>query len=85
MTTLNTKQIFIPQTAPPNISVPFAKPESYEFRVAEFVDEHGKIVKVGLQVRTWDHDEYGVGNLKMDWLDVPRVVIDNTTGIIVLK
>lgn len=81
-TLLNTKQLSVPQTLPPNINVQFVKPESYEFRVAEFIDEHGKIVKVGLQVRTWEHDEYGSGQLKFDWKDVPRVVIDNATGLI---
>lgn len=86
MTTfLNTKQLSVPLSVPPNIGVQFVKPESYEFRVAEFVDKDGKITKVGLQVRTWEHDEYGSGNLKFDWKDVPRVVIDSTTGILVLK
>lgn len=84
-TVLNTKQISVPQTIQPNINVQFVKPESYEFRVAEFIDVDGKIIKVGLQVRTWEHDEYGTGNLKFDWSDVPRVVIDSTTGILVLK
>lgn len=81
---LNTKQLSVPLSVPPNINVPFAKPESYEFRVAEFVEEN-KIVKVGLQVRTWEHDEYGSGNLKFDWKDIPRVLIDNATGILILK
>jgi len=84
-TVLNTRQLSVPLSVPPNINVQFVKPESYEFRVAEFIDKDGKIVKVGLQVRTWEHDEYGSGQLKFDWKDVPRVVIDSTTGILVLK
>ena len=81
---LNTKQLSVPLSVPPNINVPVAKPESYEFRVAEFVEEN-KIVKVGLQVRTWEHDEYGSSSLKFDWKDVPRVLIDNATGILISK
>ena len=75
-TILNTKQLSVPQTLPPNINVQFVKPESYEFRVAEFVDKDGKIIKVGLQVRTWEHDEYGSGTVKHYWQDVPRAQFD---------
>ena len=56
-------------------SVPMAKPLSYEFRVAEHTDVSGNIVKVGLQVRIWEHDQYGVGQLFHDWKDVERVKV----------
>ena len=75
---LNTKQILVPivtQPTPPPLYIQVAKPESYEFRVAETVNKEGKIVKVGLQVRVWEHDELGTGIVKFEWKDVPRVVI----------
>ena len=85
MTVLNTKQLSVPLSVPPNINVQFVKPESYEFRVAEFIDRTGKIVKVGLQVQVWEHDEWGTAALKSDWKDVPRVVIDDATGMTISK
>ena len=84
MNVLNTRQLSIPQTVPPNVTVPFVKPRTYEFRVAETIDDTGKIVKVGLQVREWEHDEYGSSSLYGDWCDVPRVVM-NKDGIIISK
>lgn len=59
----------------PQSSVMLAKPVSYEFRVAEYVDKDDKIVRVGLQYRMWEHDNYGVGNVVKDWTDVERVKI----------
>lgn len=73
MITLNTKQIFPPTPAP--MAVPFVKPLSYEFRVAETVDE-GKVTKVSLQVQIWEHDESGFGDVRQSWVDVPRVKFD---------
>ena len=80
-TVLNARQLSIPS----NVTIQFVKPESYEFRVAEFIDRTGKIVKVGLQVQVWEHDEYGSATLKFDWKDVPRVVIDDATGMLISK
>jgi hypothetical protein len=57
----------------PQSSVLLAKPLSYKFRVAEYVDEKGSIVKVGLQVATFEHDNYGSRQLRQDWTDVERV------------
>ena len=74
-TILNTKQLSVPQTLPPNINVQFVKPESYQFRVVETLNKEGKIVKVCLQVQTWEHDEWGSPNLKFDWVEVPRLVM----------
>ena len=57
----------------PQSSVTMAKPLSYDFRVAEYVDGADKVVKVGLQVAVFEHDNYGVRQLRKDWTDVPRV------------
>lgn len=79
MMQLNTKQVFIPQPMPvlppqpPSLQFSFPKPVSYEFRVAEHVDAEGKVLRVGLQVQTWEHDEYGNGNVIQTWTDVQRV------------
>ena len=52
-----------------------AKPLSYEFRVAEYTDQSGKITKVALQMQVWEHDNYGVGIIKQAWFDVPRITV----------
>ena len=57
----------------PQSSVTVAKPLSYQFRVAEYVDLEGKVVKVGLQVAVFEHDNYGGSQLRQDWKDVERV------------
>lgn len=59
----------------PQSSVMVVKPVSYEFRVAEFVNEKDEIIRVGLQVATFEHDNYGVRQLVQDWTDVERVRI----------
>ena len=59
----------------PQSSVMLVKPLSYDFRVVEHVDNSGNITKVGLQYRTWEHDNYGSGNVVQDWTDVERVRI----------
>lgn len=59
----------------PQSSVTIARPVSYEFRVAEYVDKDDKIVKVGLQYQTWEHDNYGVGIVVQGWTDVERVKV----------
>lgn len=59
----------------PQSSVLLAKPVSYEFRVAEYVDKDDKIIRVGLQYRMWEHDNYGVGIVVIPWTDVERVRI----------
>lgn len=60
----------------PQLSVNVAKPLSYEFRVAEFTDSKGKISKVGLQVRIWEHSSInGFSSVIQAWKDVERVQI----------
>ena len=59
----------------PQSSVIIAKPVSYEFRVAEYVNEKGDVEKVGLQVAVFEHDNYGVRQLVQDFTDVERVRI----------
>jgi len=79
MSVLTTKQLYVtpPMPAsPPAIPIQFVKPVSYEFRVAEVVDIEGKIQTVKLQMQVWEHDEYGSGNVKMFWHDVPRIKLD---------
>ena len=80
MNSLITKQIY---TNPiPSQPIPFVKPLSYEFRVVEHIDSNGKVERVALQVEVWEHDEFGVGNVKIYWSDVPRVKMHNGTLVI---
>ena len=75
MSSLATKQLYITQPVPvtqPQLQFTFPKPLSYEFRVAEIVDDSGKVTSVKLQMQVWEHDEYGSGNVKQYWTDVPR-------------
>jgi len=85
MMQLTTKQLYIPQVAqpqPPAQSFTFPKPLSYEFRVAEVVNDQGKIETVKLQMQVWEHDEFGVGNVKQYWSDVPRVKFDKNGSML---
>jgi hypothetical protein len=76
MTTLTSKLIYITQpSTPPALPVQFVKPLSYEFRVAEFIDNKNTVIKVGLQVQVMEHDEYGAGIVKQYWKDVERVQV----------
>jgi hypothetical protein len=59
----------------PQSSVMIAKSLSYDFRVAEYVNDKDEIVKVGLQVAVFEHDNYGVRQLRQDFVDVERVKI----------
>ena len=70
---LTTKQMSLPVQTLPQQYAPFVKPVSYEFRVAEIVDDTGKIETVKLQMQVWEHDEYGSGVVRNFWHDVPRV------------
>jgi hypothetical protein len=69
---LTNKKIYPLMPAPVAIPIDFVKPLSYEFRVAEIVDDNGKVEKVKLQVQIWEHDEFGSGTVKHYWADVPR-------------
>jgi hypothetical protein len=82
MLMLTTKQIYVTPATPATMPLQFVKPLSYEFRVAEYVDETGKVDKVKLQVQIWEHDEYGSGTVKHFWSDVPRVKMDRNGSII---
>ena len=73
--TLTTKQITLPMPTQIAQSAPFIKPLSYEFRVAEIVED-GVVTSVKLQVQTFEHDEYGSGVIKQYWQDVPRFKMD---------
>ena len=73
---LTTKQVSLPVMTPPVQYIPFIKPLTYEFRVAEVVDKEGKITTVKLQMQVWEHDEFGSGIVKQYWSDVPRYRFD---------
>ena len=60
----------------PQSSVTMPKPLSYDFRVAEYVDKKGNVVRVGLQYRIWEHDNYGAGAVIQDWIDVERIKVE---------
>ena len=80
---LTSTQINLPVQALPQQYAPFVKPLSYEFRVAEIVNDEGKIETVKLQMQVWEHDEYGSGIVKQFWHDVPRQKFDkNGTALI---
>jgi hypothetical protein len=79
-TTFNTQNPIYNGTGPFEIKVPqssvmMAKPLSYDFRVAEYVNDKDEIVKVGLQVAVFEHDNYGGRQLRQDFVDVERVKI----------
>lgn len=82
MTILNIKDTFVQPTMPERIAVPFVAPLTYEFRVAETVGDDGKVVKVGLQTRISEHDEFGVGTVIQHWTDVSRVILDKSGNLI---
>lgn len=79
---LTSKHITVPVPPQQSQMVPFVKPVSYEFRVAEFVDDDGKVERVKLQVQVWEHDEYGAGIVKQFWSDVPRIKINKMGSVI---
>jgi hypothetical protein len=82
MMQLTNKKIYAMPQQPVAMPIDFVKPLSYEFRVAEFVDDNGKIEKVKLQVQIWEHDEYGSGTVKHFWADVPRCKFDKNGAIL---
>lgn len=82
MSQLTQKYIATPVPTISATNIPFVKPLAYEFRVAEFVDDDGKITKVALQMQVWEHDEYGAGIVKQFWHDVPRTKFDKNGSII---
>ena len=80
MNSLSTKQIYL--ATPAAQAVQFVKPLSYEFRVAEIVNDEGKAESVKLQMQILEHDEFGVGNVKQYWSDVPRQKFDKNGTLI---
>ena len=79
-TTFNTQSVTYNTSGPFEIKVPqssviVSKTLSYDFRVAEYVNDKDEIVKVGLQVAVFEHDNSGVRQLRQDWTDVERVKI----------
>jgi len=64
----------------PNSTVILPKPFSYDFRVVEMVDDSGNILKVGLQGKIYEHDQFGNPIVIQDWIDIPRVKINVATG-----
>lgn len=82
MTQLTSKKIYPMLPQPQAMPVDFVKPLSYEFRVAETVNVESKITKVSLQVQVWEHDEFGNGNIKQTWADVPRYKFDENGAML---
>lgn len=80
---LTNKKIYPPAAQIPAMPIDFVKPLSYEFRVAETIDDSGKITKVCLQVQVWEHDEFGSGTVKQHWYDVPRTRFDKNGAILI--
>ena len=62
------------QLSVPQSSVVIPRPFSYEFRVAEWT-QGDDVVKVGLQVKVFDHNNSGYPTVRQDWTDVERVRI----------
>jgi hypothetical protein len=54
------------------------KPLSYEFRVVEHLDKDGKISKVALEYKIFEHDEHGYPIILYNWMEVPRIKRDHT-------
>ncbi len=79
---LTSKKLYPVAPPPSPTPVDFVKPLSYEFRVAETVDEKGTIIKVSLQVQIWEHDEFGSGIVKQIWTDVPRYKFDKNGAML---
>lgn len=82
MTQLIIKKIYATPAPPQAIPIDFVKPLSYEFRVVEDVNSEDKVIKVRLQVQVWEHDEFGSGNVKQWWADVPRIKMKDGVEII---
>jgi len=70
-------QVQIPQS-----TVMIARPLTYEFCVREEVDAEGKIMKVTLQTKVWEHSNYGDGKVVQDWTDVPRVKVPYVAPVV---
>lgn len=62
-----------PQTPPPAQSLTLPYPVSYDFQVVEYVDDNDKVVRVALQVKQNQHDQYGNVYVHGTWNDVPRI------------
>jgi hypothetical protein len=67
------KAVTPPTIQPAPMNVPL--PEKMEIRVVEYT-KGDKIVRVELQYRMWNFDEYGMIVDKTDWEPVERVKID---------
>ena len=68
------------QTGPLDIKIPqpfveVNKTLQYEFRVLESV-KGDEVIKVGLQVKTYEVDHYGSRVMICDWIDVERVRLE---------
>lgn len=64
-----------PQPTPPAQIFTLPYPVSYEFQVVEHVDDNDKVLRVALQVKQNQHDQWGNIFVHGTWNDVPRVKI----------
>lgn len=62
-----------PAPVPPVQSFTMPYPISYDFQVVEYVDENDKVLRVTLQVKQNQHDQWGNILVHGTWTDVPRV------------
>lgn len=75
-TTIPTRLISLhinPTSSNPIVEIPVNYPFTYEFRVVEFVNVEGKVVKSRLQIQRNIHDEYGNISYSEGWADIPRI------------
>lgn len=71
MKQLSTITVIPPVSSPSPVTLP--APLSYEFQVVEHLDNDNKIIKVALQFKENQHDQYGNISVHGTWSDVPRV------------
>lgn len=57
------------------------KTPTYNFRVAEYVDDDDKITSVGLQYQVVIHNQYGGVETTGPWISVDRVKIDKLGNV----
>lgn len=75
MKTLNVTTVSVPPASPHDTHsfFTFPYPVSYEFQVAEYVDSNDKVVRVELQVKENQHDQFGNVVVSGTFNAVPRI------------
>lgn len=73
-TTILTQPVPVYVTPPSPPAITFPHPLSYDFQVVEYTKD-GKVVKVEMQYKENQHDQYGNVTLEGPWTAVPRVAM----------